>query len=125
MDGDLRITRTPDHQLRVSYNVISSGQGRGGIPAASSSGALDRLPQPLHSELDIRRLQIAPAFELGLISVFWEAAEILCGQLPGARVLPGELLANEGISGHALLKRGRTARAAGERLPYDFPYWAR
>jgi hypothetical protein len=41
--------------------------------------SLDRLAQPLHGELDISRLQIAPAFDLGLISVFWEAAEILRG----------------------------------------------
>jgi hypothetical protein len=38
-------------------------------------GALDRLTQPLHGELDIRRLQIAPAFYLGLISSFWKALD--------------------------------------------------
>lgn len=27
------------------------------------------LPQPLHGEFDIRRLQVAPAFDLGLISI--------------------------------------------------------
>jgi hypothetical protein len=31
--------------------------------------SLDRLAQPLHGELDISRLQIAPAFDLGLISI--------------------------------------------------------
>jgi hypothetical protein len=52
-----------------------------------------------------------PAFDLGLISVFWEAAEILRGQLPGGGLFSGELLANEWVSGHGLLKRGRTTQA--------------
>jgi hypothetical protein len=39
-------------------------------------GAFDRPSQPFHGELDICRLKIAPAFDLGLISVFWEAADI-------------------------------------------------
>jgi hypothetical protein len=29
----------------------------------------DRLPQPPHSELDIRRLQVSPPLDLGLISI--------------------------------------------------------
>jgi hypothetical protein len=33
------------------------------------AGRADRLPQPLHRELDIRRLQMAPAFDLGLVSI--------------------------------------------------------
>jgi len=59
------------------------------------------------------RLQMPPAFNLGLISVFRKAREILRGKLFGGGALPGELLANEGVfrhraageSGHALLKR--------------------
>ena len=82
-----------------------SGQERGGIPA-SSSAAFDRLAQPLHCEFNVGRLQIAPAFDLCLISVFWEAPEILRGQLPGGGLFAGELFANEGIFGHAPLKRG-------------------
>jgi hypothetical protein len=48
--------------------------------------SLDRVAQPLHGELDIRRLQIVPAFNLCLISVFWETLEIFDGQLSGCRI---------------------------------------
>jgi hypothetical protein len=32
--------------------------------------SFDRLPQPLHGELNVLRLQFAPAFHFGLIEVF-------------------------------------------------------
>jgi hypothetical protein len=62
--------------------VISAGQGRGGIPAASSSGAFDRLSQPFHGEFDIGRLKIAAALDLGPVHVLWETLEVFHGQLP-------------------------------------------
>jgi hypothetical protein len=68
--------------------------------------AFDRLTQPFHGELDILRLKVSPAFDLCLIPILWVAAEILHGQLPGGRALPGELLADERVLGHAQLKRG-------------------
>ena len=46
----------------------------------------------------------------------WGSAEN-AGQLPAGRALPGDLLANEGISGHALLKRG----PAGPAMPSPSP----
>jgi len=46
------------------------------LPALS---ALKRLPQPLHRKLDIRRLQMAPAFDFRLIAILRVALEIaLC-----------------------------------------------
>src|SRR5260221_8396351 len=47
------------------------------------SATLDRLPQPLHGELDILRLQLAPALDLSLIAVLGEALEVFRGQPPG------------------------------------------
>jgi hypothetical protein len=82
-------------------------------PCKAASVGFDRLAQPLHGKFDVLRLQMPPAFNLGLISVFRKAREILRGKLFGGGALPGELLANEGVfrhraageSGHALLKR--------------------
>jgi hypothetical protein len=71
-------------------------------PAVSSSaGAFDRLPKPLHGELDILRVKVSPALDLSLISVFWETPKVFHGLLPGSRSLTGELLANEWILGHS------------------------
>ncbi len=36
---------------------------------------VDRFAQPLQSELDIVRLQMAPALDLGLVSILREALE--------------------------------------------------
>jgi hypothetical protein len=56
--------------------------------------SLDRVAQPLHREFDISRLQIAPAFNLGLISILRVSFEIFLGELPRVRLLAGELLAD-------------------------------
>ena len=70
------------------------------IEAASVGGlfrisaiSLDRLPQPLHGEFDVLRLQMAPALDLRLVSVLREALEIFRSELLGGVALPGELLA--------------------------------
>src|ERR1700732_3153423 len=87
---------------------IGSSRRAGAILCRGSiswfGASLDRLTQPLHRELDIRRLQIAPAFDLCLISVFWVTLEIFRGHLSSGRALLGELLTNEGISGHCSLR---------------------
>jgi hypothetical protein len=60
---------------------------------------IDRLAQPLHREFDIRRLQMAPAFHFGLISVLWKSFEVFFGQFPRGRSFTGELLPDEGVTG--------------------------
>jgi hypothetical protein len=61
----------------------------------NSASALDRLPQSFHSEFDVLRLQVAPALDFRLLSIFWEALEIFRGHLFGGRALFGEFLADE------------------------------
>ena len=75
----------------------------------------------------IGRLQIAPAFDSCLISILGVALEIFLGELSGGRALPSELLANEGIFGHALLKRefsqqGRLAVGSDQCTPFERQY---
>src|SRR5258705_9061756 len=81
------------------------------IEAASVGGlfrisaiSLDRLPQPLHGEFDVLRLQMAPALDLRLVSVLREALEIFRSELLGGRALPGELLSDERVSGHGAIE---------------------
>jgi hypothetical protein len=64
----------------------------------------DRIAKPLHGEFAILRLQVAPALDFGLVAVLWEPLEIFLGRLSGGRALPCELLADEGVSGHAAIK---------------------
>jgi hypothetical protein len=52
-----------------------------------------------------------PAFNLCSISILREALKIFLGELWRRRLLPGELLANEGISGHVPLKRSAAGHA--------------
>jgi hypothetical protein len=42
---------------------------------------IDRFAQPLQSELDIVRLQMAPSLDLGLVSILREAREIFRREL--------------------------------------------
>src|SRR5258707_15442844 len=62
--------------------------------------ALNRLAQPLHGELNILRLKFAPALDFSLEPLFREALEIFRGQLFCGRALPGEFLADKGVSWH-------------------------
>ena len=64
----------------------------------------NRLAQPLHGELDILRLQMAPALDFGLVSILWEALEVFRGQLFGGRPLPGEFFADERVWWHGGIK---------------------
>jgi hypothetical protein len=50
----------------------NNGGGKG-FPGPGSAPALDRLPQALHGEFDILRLQMAPALDLGLVPLLREA----------------------------------------------------
>jgi hypothetical protein len=65
-------------------------------PSAPAIVGVDRFAQPLDRELDIFRLQVAPALDLGLVPLLREALEIFFG----GRALPGELLADEWVFGH-------------------------
>ena len=76
----------------------ASARRHGPFPASRSS--IDWLAQPFQGEFDVGRLQVAPALDPGLVSVLWVALEILIGGLSGHRALPGELLADEGVSRH-------------------------
>src|SRR5258707_12097988 len=85
--------------------------GRSGIGSSNSRfqprsvTGLDRLPQPLHGEFDILRLQVAPAFELGLVPLVREALVIFPNCLPGGRALLGELLADKWVSWHSAIRK--------------------
>ena len=65
------------------------------------SGIGLRLPQPLHRELVIARLQVPPAFHFGLVPGPWEIARNTPAPAAGPRgVLPLEFLPDEGVLGH-------------------------
>jgi hypothetical protein len=51
--------------------------------SAAMIAGVDRFAKPLQSELDIVRLQMAPALDLGLISILREALEIFRRELSG------------------------------------------
>ena len=53
-------------------------------PLSYSAAALDRLAQPLHGELEVLRLEMAPALDLGLVTIFRKALEIFRCQLLAA-----------------------------------------
>ena len=62
------IKAVPSPPERYTLRTVS---GRSSAGAVSFERLIrqrsDRLPQPLHRELDVCRLQMAPAFDLGLI----------------------------------------------------------
>src|SRR5438093_3759614 len=58
--------------LRLALNHHAGGKIQKQQQKCESS-AVDRLPQPLHGELDILRLQVSPALDHGLVAVFGEA----------------------------------------------------
>jgi hypothetical protein len=49
--------------------------------SAMMTAGVDRFAQPLQSELDIVRLQMAPALDLGLASILREALEVFRREL--------------------------------------------
>ena len=64
-----------------------------GICAALSQlSTLFRLPQPLHHELNIVRLDLSPALDLSLVSVLWVTLKVFPRQLSGEGQVAGELL---------------------------------
>src|SRR5258705_2494039 len=58
---------------------------------------LDRFAQPLHAELTILRLQLAPSLDLGLVPVLRETLEVFRSQLPCGRALLGEFLVDKRV----------------------------
>jgi len=69
-------------------------------PGRISSSWSDRLAQPLHRELIIPRLQMAPAFDLGLVAVLGIFREIISSDTARFAMLSGELLTDVGIARH-------------------------
>jgi hypothetical protein len=71
----------------------------------------NRLPQPLHGEFDVIGLEVAPALVFRLVEVLREALKAFRGDLFSRDALLGEPLADERVSGHALLKRDLSGQA--------------
>jgi hypothetical protein len=59
-----------------------------------------RLAQSLYRELDVLRLDLSPAFYLGLVPILWVSLEIFPGQLAREGQVPGELFTDVGIARH-------------------------
>ncbi len=74
----------------------------------------------LHGELDVLRLQLAPALDFGLVSLFRKALEIFRGQLLSGRALPGEFLADKRVSWHGGFSLQQT-QLANESMAPNYP----
>jgi hypothetical protein len=73
-----------------------------------------RFSQPLQDELDISELNLSPAFDFGLISIFWVFFEILFGELPREWLFFGELHSDEWIyHPHIKARRRRASNSIG------------
>src|SRR5260370_20429597 len=83
--------------LRGRPKAAPAPPGWGRFLAGKTAEVIDRLAQPLHRELDVLRLQLAPALDFGLITVLREALEIFRGKPPGGRAVLGEFLVDEGV----------------------------
>src|SRR5258708_39763092 len=100
--------------------------GRSGIGSSNSRfqprsvTGLDRLPQPLHGEFDILRLQVAPALELGLVPLVREALVIFPNCLPGGRALLCELLAD---TARKAMTKGRSGTTPNRQLCFYLGAW--
>ncbi len=79
--------------MTIGFKPPLANSFRAADSSLRESVALARLAQPLHRELDILRLQMAPALDFGLVSIFWEALEIFRGQLFGGCSLAREFFA--------------------------------
>jgi hypothetical protein len=53
-----------------------------------------RLLQPLHRELDIGRLNLSPALDLGLVALLWVPLEVFSRQLSSEGQVAGELFSD-------------------------------
>ena len=53
-------------------------------------GLVEQFYDAMDKRVRLIRLQLAPALDLGLVPLFWEALEILRGQLSGGRALADE-----------------------------------
>jgi hypothetical protein len=60
--------------------------------------SLERLSEPLHRKLNVSRLKLSPAFDLGLISILRIALEIFLGVLPRVGLFFGELHSDKRVS---------------------------
>src|SRR6266404_5343895 len=75
-----RVMYLPASCSVASWRPRGSGMGssKRRFQPRSATG-FDRLAQPLHRKFDILRLELAPAFHLGLVLLFRKALEILRG----------------------------------------------
>jgi hypothetical protein len=64
-----------------SDELATAGQWYWILECAGPGALFQRFSQPLHDELDIPGLNLSPAFDFGLISIFWVFFEILFGEL--------------------------------------------
>jgi hypothetical protein len=76
---------SPQRQARFERSFTHVRlMGEGARNRESADVARDRLPQPLHRELDILRLQLATALDFSLVPLFRKALEIFRCQLLAA-----------------------------------------
>jgi len=84
----IRISLSPNAGTLIATcggtQLFACGLDRRGEPNSESAGAVDRFAQPFHCELDVLRLQLAPALDLGLVALFRKALEIFRCQLLSA-----------------------------------------
>ena|SRR5713101_6382477 len=85
----LTFNRTTLSAIRISLSpnagtLIATCGGTQLFACSESAGAVDRFAQPFHCELDVLRLQLAPALDLGLVALFRKALEIFRCQLLAA-----------------------------------------
>jgi hypothetical protein len=89
------------NELVAQGRSIGSSNSRDqSVGALPTNRRLDRLAQPLHRELIIPRLQMATAFNLGLISMLRVPREILSSDPARFAMLSGELVSDEGVARH-------------------------
>ena len=77
-------------------------------------GLVGQFYDAMDKRVRLIRLQLAPTLDLGLVTVFRKALEILRGQLSRGRALPREFSRMKGSRGIGSLPRKETAPALGE-----------
>ena len=120
------------NQLRGASKLktVPQSTSRRRVSCTSRSAAMivsiDRFAQPLDRELDVVRLQMAPAFDLGLVSILRVTLEVFRGERlaqPPARSEPAQ---TRSAAGHPTAAANRTAGRVECPLPAPPPIrWLR
>src|SRR6478736_2071355 len=92
---------------KIGLNERPAGSCRAGFPLFHRF--LDRFAQPLHSEFEALRLEMAPALYLSLELLIGISLEIFPYRSSGGRALLREFLADEWVMGHCAIKASRAA----------------